>query len=157
MATTPPKTTRLTDTITAPQPTAPGDAPADTYDPKERASSVRPDKAAAAEAGYQSVNAVIKTGDIPSTTPSGNRTESYSALNSAGVSTTYVHNYDTGKTATPKTWTASTAYALGDYIIRTSKVLECTTAGTSTSSAPTAPGSVGGTVTDGTVVWTRRT
>lgn len=157
MATTPPKTTRLSDTITAPQPTAPGDAPADTYDPKERASSAIADKAAAGNAGYQTVNAVIKTGDIPVVTPSGNRTESYSALGPTGASATYVHNYDTGVSAAPKTWTASTAYALGDYIIRTSKVLECTTAGTSTSSAPTAPGSVGGTVTDGTVVWTRRT
>lgn len=154
---TSPKTTRLTDAVNAPQPTAPGDAPADTYDPKERASSVRPDKAAAAEAGHQSVNAVIKTGDIPTVTPSGSRTESYNALNGAGVSTTYVHNYDTGKTAVPKTWAATTAYAAGDYVIRTSKVLECTTAGTSGASAPTAPGAVGGTVTDGSVAWTRRT
>jgi hypothetical protein len=154
---TAPKTTRLSDDVTKPQPTAPGDAPADTYDPKERASSAAPDKAQAAEDGYQSVNAVVKTGDIPVVTPSGNRTESYSAVGPDGEAVVLVHNFDTGKTAVPKTWAATTAYALGDYIIRTSKVLEATTAGTSGASAPTAPGSVGGTVTDGTVVWTRRT
>ena len=43
-----PKTTRLSNDVTKPQPTATGDAPADTWDPAERATSVRPDKAAAA-------------------------------------------------------------------------------------------------------------
>lgn len=156
---TAPKTTRLSDVVTAPQPTAPGDAPADTYDPLERASSATPNKAAAAEAGYQTVNAVIKTGDIPVVTPSGERTEVFTTIGPDGEPVTIVQNYDTGVTAEPRTWAQSTAYALGDFIIRTDKALECTTAGTSAASGtgPTAPGAVGGTVTDGTVVWTRRT
>lgn len=157
---TAPKTTRYDDeTLSAPQSTTPGDAPADTYSRLERVSSGAPNKAAAAAAGYQTVNAVVEVDPIVETAPAGNRTESFSALNAAGDATTYVHNVDTGITAVPKTWAQSTAYVLGDYIIRTAKVLECTTAGTSagSGSGPTAPGSVGGTVTDGTVVWTRRT
>lgn len=155
-----PKTTKYDDeTLSVPQSTSPGDAPADTYDPLERVSSGAPNKAAAAAAGYQTVNAVVEVAPIVPAQLSGNRTEVYSARNSAGVSTTYVHNVDTGKSALPKTWAQSTAYVLGDYIIRTGSALECTTAGTSSASGsgPTAPGSVGGTVTDGTVVWTRRT
>lgn len=54
-------------------------------------------------------------------------------------------------------WVATTAYALGQRVIDDNgKVLEVTTAGTSGSTEPTTPGSVGGTVTDGTVVWTRK-
>lgn len=153
-----PKTTKYdTESLSAPQSTSPGDAPADTYDPKERVSSARPDKAAAAAAGHQTVNAVVEVAPVPTVTPSGNRTELLSATSPAGSTVSLVHNYDTGRTVAPKTWTATTAYVLGDYVVRTDKVLECTTAGTSGSSAPTAPGAVGGTVTDGTVVWTRRT
>lgn len=152
-----PKTTRLSNDLTKPQPTAAGDAPADTYDPKERASSARPDKAAAAADGYGTVNAVVKSGEVPDNTPTGSRTESITSTGPDGEPVTVIHNYDTGKSAAPKAWAATTAFALGDYIVRTNKVLECTTAGTSGSSAPTAPGSVGGTVTDGSVTWTRRT
>lgn len=53
-------------------------------------------------------------------------------------------------------WAASTDYELGQRILLDGDVLEVTTAGASGSTAPTAPGSVGGTVTDGTVVWTRK-
>jgi hypothetical protein len=61
------------------------------------------------------------------------------------------------------TWAASTAYTAGQYVVPTTfssitgpvgKVFKCTTAGTSGSSAPTWPTTAGGTVTDGTVVWT---
>ena len=50
-------------------------------------------------------------------------------------------------------WAASTEYSLGDKVIASDKVYECTTAGTSGTEAPTWPAS--GTVTDGTtLVWT---
>ena len=93
-----PKTTRLSSDVTKPQPTAAGDAPADTYDPKERASSVRPDKAAAAAAGHQTVNAVVKTGDIPDEAPTGSRSETYTRVGPDGNKVTVTHNYDTGET-----------------------------------------------------------
>lgn len=54
-------------------------------------------------------------------------------------------------------WAATTAYALGLKVtLSGGQKLEATTAGTSGATQPTAPASVGGTVTDGTVTWTRR-
>lgn len=94
-----PKTTRLSTDVTAPQPTDPGDAPADTYDADEIATSVRPDKAAAAAAGHQTVNAVTKTGEHEWPTPSGTRTETYTATLPDGTEVTVTHNYDTGETS----------------------------------------------------------
>lgn len=93
-----PKTTRLSNDLTAPQPTDPGDAPADTFDPLERASSARPDKGAAATAGHQTVNAVVKSGTIPVVVPTGTRTETYTRVGPDGVEVTVTHNYDTGVT-----------------------------------------------------------
>ncbi|KKN00325.1 hypothetical protein LCGC14_1138980 [marine sediment metagenome] len=55
------------------------------------------------------------------------------------------------------TWTASTAYIVGDTVIPTTpndNVYKCTTAGTSDSSEPTFPTTEGQTVNDNTVVWT---
>lgn len=156
----PKKTTKYDDeTLSAPQSTTPGDAPADTYDPLERVSSAPPNKGAAAAAGHQTVNTVVEVDPIVPTVLSGERTEVYTSTTPSGDSVTRVHNYDTGETATPKAWAQSTAFVLGDYIIRSGSALECTTAGTSSASGsgPTAPGSVGGTVADGTVTWTRRT
>jgi len=55
----------------------------------------------------------------------------------------------------PSDWVTATAYDVGDYARLTGgEIVECTTAGTSGASEPTAP-AVGGTVTDGTAVWTR--
>lgn len=95
-----PKTTRLSNDVTKPQPTAPGDAPADTYDPKERASSATPDKAAAGAAGHQTVNAVTKVGTVPTPAPpvGGGRTETYTAFKPDGTEVTITHNLDTGET-----------------------------------------------------------
>ena len=93
-----PKTTRLSSDVTKPQPTDPGDAPADTFDPKERATSARPDKAAAAAAGHQTVNAVVKSGNVPDTTPTGTRSETYTRVGPDGVEVEVTHNYDTGET-----------------------------------------------------------
>lgn len=94
----PKKTTRLSSDLTKPQPTDPGDAPADTYDPKERASSARPDKAAAAADGFGTVNAVVKSGEVPDTTPTGTRSETYTAYGPDGQPVEVTHNYDTGET-----------------------------------------------------------
>lgn len=92
-----PKTTRLSADVTKPQPTAAGDAPADTYDPKERASSVRPDKAAAAAAGHQTVNAVVPVAPIPDpVVPVGGRTETYTVYNDSGEAVEVTRNIETG-------------------------------------------------------------
>lgn len=56
----------------------------------------------------------------------------------------------------PTGWAATTAYSVNDQVSLTGgAVLKCTTAGTSGSTEPAAPASVGGTVTDGTVTWQR--
>ena len=157
-----PKTTVISgDTTQAiPQTTSAGDAPADTYDPLERVSSVNADKAAAAAADYLTVNAVEPVASIPATTLTGNRTEVTTARSQTGTAVTMVHNYDTGTTVLPKAYAASTAYVKGDYVMPAgSKVFECTTAGTSHTAPPAwaTPG-VGATLSEGggTVVWTRR-
>ena len=159
-----PKTTVVSgDTTQAiPQTTSAGDAPADTYDPLERVSSVNADKAAAAAAGYLTVNAVEPVGSIPATTLTGNRTEVTTGRDQTGTAVTMVHNYDTGLTVAPKAYAASTAYAKGDYVMPAAvpgKVFECTTAGTSHTAAPAwGTPAVGATLAEGagTCVWTRR-
>ncbi|WP_031467100.1 hypothetical protein [Sciscionella sediminilitoris] len=92
--------TRLSSDVTKPQPTKPGDAPADTKDWHERASSVTADKKAAASAGYQTVNAVVPTDPVPDTSspPSQGRTETYVAYDGRNKPVTVTHDLDTGKT-----------------------------------------------------------
>lgn len=94
-----PKTTKLSSDLTKPQPTAAGDAPADTWDPSERAHSARPDKAAAAAAGHQSVNAVVPGTPLPDNSPTGTRTETYTVTGPNGAPVEVTHNYDTGETS----------------------------------------------------------
>ena len=97
---TQPKTTKLEgDSLDAPQTTSAGDAPADTFDGLERASSATPDKATAAEAGHQTVNAVIAVDPIVPVVPSGTRTETYQAFNAKNEPVNITHNYDTGATS----------------------------------------------------------
>jgi hypothetical protein len=50
----------------------------------------------------------------------------------------------------------TTAYSVGETILATGIVYQCTTAGTSGGSAPTFNTTLGSTTTDGTVVWTSR-
>lgn len=96
-----PKTTRLSSDVTKPQPTASGDAPADTWDPAEKATSVRPDKAAAAAAGHQTVNAVTPEADglyVDKTVAGGTRTETYTQVGPDGKEVTVTRDLDTGET-----------------------------------------------------------
>ena len=58
---------------------------------------------------------------------------------------------------TASAWADSTAYVLGDYVLPTTLNgyrYVCTTAGTSDAAEPTWPTTIGGTVSDNTVVWT---
>lgn len=94
-----PKTTRLSSDVTAPQPTDAGDAPADTFDEKERATSVRPDKAAAAAAGHSTVNAVVPGEPIEDEVPvSQGRTETYTVFDNANKPVQVTRDLDTGET-----------------------------------------------------------
>ena len=98
-----PKTTRIADDTTqsVPQTTAPGDAPADTFDPNERVSSAKTDKAAAAAAGHRTVNAVEPVESAVWPTPAnsgGARTETYTVKGPDGSDVTVTHNIDTGET-----------------------------------------------------------
>lgn len=109
-----PKETRLDEDVTKPSTTAPGDGPADTTDPTERASTVGGDKAAAAQAGHLTVNAVVPVPDESaevkamrelaadqgdSDSPKGGRVEKYQAVKPDGTVVTVTHNIDTGETS----------------------------------------------------------
>lgn len=95
-----PKTSKYDDeSLTKPQSTSPGDAPADTYDPLERVSSATPDKGAAAAAGHQTVNAVVEVEGITPAEHTGTRSESYTSYDSQGKEVKVTHNYDTGETS----------------------------------------------------------
>ena len=104
--------TTLDDDVSMPGKVAPGDAPFDTTDPTEIATSVRGDKASAARAGFGVVNAVLPLGAIPgharpedvakfNGTDGGgeNRTETYQAVGPDGKLVTVKHNIDTGETS----------------------------------------------------------
>ncbi len=92
--------TRLDNHIDKPSVVEPGDAPFDTLDPNERATSVTPDKATAAQAGHGTVNAVVplpepEREDEPDHKP---RIEKYKTRDSAGKLVSVEHNLDTGET-----------------------------------------------------------
>ena len=154
-----PKITRIAgDTTQAiPQSTAAGDAPADTYDPLERVSSVDSDKAAAAAADYLTVNAVEPVDSITATTSTGHRVEELTLRDQTGASVTQILDYDQGTSATLTTRANTTAYAVGVYIKEGTAIYEVTTAGTTAGTKPAFnAAAIGGTITDGTVTWTRR-
>jgi hypothetical protein len=96
-----PKQTRLDSDNTKPSTTAPGDGPADTTDPTERATTVGGDKRAAAEAGHLTVNAVLPLpkADAPERDSKNDRTEKYDVLDPSGNKVTVTHNLETGETS----------------------------------------------------------
>ena len=156
---TAPKTTRISDDTTqaVPQTTAAGDAPADTYDPLERVSSAQADKAAASAAGYESVNAVEPVDSIVWPTATTNRVQLVTGYDGKGDAVSMALNYDKGTSGPITTHATSTAVASGRYIKEGAAVYEVTTAGTTAGTKPTFnAAAVGGTITDGTAVWTRR-
>lgn len=100
MATTP-KETKLDKDNTKPSTTAPGDGPADTTDPTERASSVTPQPGPEA-LKVGTVNAVqpIPSDVKAETEPAkkDQRVETYKSVRPDGSEVTVKHNLDTGET-----------------------------------------------------------
>lgn len=92
------ETTTLDSDVTKPSVTAPGDGPADTTDPTERATSVTPQPGDEALA-VGTVNAVKPLPEVEEpeaeTKP---RIEKYEAVKPDGTKVTVVHNLETGET-----------------------------------------------------------
>lgn len=119
--------TTLDDHLDAPSITAPGDGPADTLDPTERASSATPDKGAAARAGYGTVNAVVKLPDRKSrrrandpSEKADDRTETYEVEGPDGEPVKVTRNIETGEVT--KAGDGSSAKAAGQPKADTAKV-----------------------------------
>jgi hypothetical protein len=93
------KRTTLDSDLTRPQITEPGDGPADTVDPDERASSADPDKGAAARAGFGTVNAVVPLPkrQAPRREAGKDRTETYEAVGPDGEPVKVIRNIETGE------------------------------------------------------------
>jgi hypothetical protein len=104
--------TTLDSDVSKPGVVAPGDAPFDTVDATEIATSVRGDKMSAGLAGFGVVNAVVKLDRIPGhLSPEdvakfnggpdggGERSETYQAVSPDGKIVTVNHNIDTGETS----------------------------------------------------------
>lgn len=107
------KETRLDNDVSMPGYVAPGDGPFDTTDPTEIATSVSPDKAAAAAKGFGVVNAVLPLETIPGYVKpadrakitgqgdgdGGERTEEYDVVGPDGSLVRVTHNLETGETS----------------------------------------------------------
>lgn len=100
MAARQPKETKLDKDVTTPSTTAPGDGPADTTDPTERASSVTPSPGEEA-LKVGTVNAVqpIPQDATPERDSKNDRIETYKAKKPDGTEVTVKHNLDTGETS----------------------------------------------------------
>lgn len=95
-----PEETRIDEHVDAPSTTAPGDGPADTTDPDERATSATPDKGAAAQAGHGTVNAVLPLPKRQTAARKGkDRTETYTATRPDGTEVTVERNIETGESS----------------------------------------------------------
>lgn len=90
--------TTLDSDVTKPSVTQPGDGPADTTNPDERASSVRPQPGETAlKAG--TVNAVVPLPAEPTPKREGpDRTETYTTVKPDGTEVTITRNLETGET-----------------------------------------------------------
>lgn len=96
-----PETTTLDSDNTKPSTTAPGDGPADTTDPNERASSITPqpgDEAIAAGT-VNAVQPVPADKPKPAVAEKDQRIEKYPATRPDGTVVTVTHNIDTGETS----------------------------------------------------------
>lgn len=108
----------------------------------------------------QVTDGTIYTGSpwVVSVTAAFAATDVYRPVNYTGAGATFTIIIRSADAATAFPWVASTAYSLGDVArpgTANSHLYQCTTAGTSGSTQPAWPTS-GGTVTDGTAVWTDR-
>lgn len=92
--------TKLDSDTTKPSVTVPGDGPADTTDPSERASSVTPQPGAEA-VKVGTVNAVqpVPQDEKPVRDSKKDRIEKYGAVKPDGTTVTVTHNIDTGETS----------------------------------------------------------
>lgn len=92
-----PKTTLDTDN-TKPSKTAPGDGPADTTDPAERASSVLPQPGPEAlRAGTVNSQLPLEPIAAPARSSKDDRVEEYEVTNAAGETVKVVRNLETGE------------------------------------------------------------
>lgn len=95
-----PSKTRLDNDITKPSTTRPGDAPYDTTDPEEMATSVMPQPGAQALLEGR-VNAVLPLPkpEVPARDSKNDRTESYEVTGPDGKPVKVKHNLETGETS----------------------------------------------------------
>lgn len=94
------KQTKLDDDVTKPSQVAPGDGPADTMDPEERATSVTPNPGREAMLAG-TVNAVkpLPKRAAPRRDEGKDRTETYKATRPDGSEVTVTRNLETGETS----------------------------------------------------------
>lgn len=113
--------TTLDDHIDKPSVTEPGDGPADTTDPTEAASSVSPDKGAAAQAGYGTVNAVVplKPRRRPERDKGKDRTETYEVEGPDGEPVKVTRNIETGEVTRGGGSTSSSSSSSGSATSKT--------------------------------------
>jgi hypothetical protein len=96
-----PKQTRLDDDVTKPSTTAPGDGPADTTDPTERAVSVpaQPGDEAVAVGTVNAVKPAPAEDVEQAPAKKDQRVEKYDAVRPDGSKVAVTHNIDTGETS----------------------------------------------------------
>jgi hypothetical protein len=103
--------------------------------------------------------ALALRGELTAETAGSVAAEAHTAYTSAFVALDHLLDKDAAITpviAVSAARVDTTAYALGDTILASAVVYQCTVAGTSGGSAPTYATTLGATTTDGTVTWTSR-